>query len=132
MSYLNTTDWCNTVETLHFFIEKLHNGIFGNRTGALADAVLACKLRIPRKPELVDSRSICQTCHNNKGPLNKCCDNCGQAIDWNDNYEVFVQIDKPQCTIDDYPNAWDPGGMPPPKTNFKSHIEPSYRKNEAI
>ncbi len=65
------------------------------------------KLHTPKVPVLIDGRSVCPTCHNNKSSLNITCDNCGQALDFTSD---SVNSDIQQCTIGDYPNAWDPGG----------------------
>lgn len=45
-------------------------------------AELKSAREISKKPELIDGRFKCPSCHSNDRALNYYCDICGQKIDW--------------------------------------------------
>lgn len=46
--------------------------------------MLCMEKQINKKPVLIDGRMKCPVCKSNKGSLHHYCDNCGQAINWDE------------------------------------------------
>lgn len=44
----------------------------------------AVQKQIKKKPVLIDGRMQCPSCKSNNGSLHHYCNNCGQAIDWDE------------------------------------------------
>ena len=61
-------------------------GAFEVDPNTVSRCSVATEKQIKKAPVLIDGRMQCPACKSNNGSLNHYCNNCGQAIDWEDEF----------------------------------------------
>ena len=74
-TYKDALNWLNEIRVAYHDLESFCAKFL------CEDAV---NKQIKKQPVLIDGRMRCPECESNCNSLNHYCDNCGQAIDWDE------------------------------------------------